>query len=406
MRILTLSWEYPPHVVGGMGRHVTELVAGLAGRGFEVHVVTPQLRGGRKLETSRAGVHIRRIAAPSMEDYGYVSFVSQTNAVLERAARELQEEVGEIALIHAHDWLTASAAIGLKHAWRRPLIATIHATERGRQQGNIPNSMSDQINSLEWWLTYESWRVITCSHFMARQVGSYFNTPADKVDVVPNGVHVLPSPFRKKGERCAFRRRFVADSNPLVFYVGRVVYEKGVHVLIDAWQYVRETLPKARLVIAGTGDYLDQVKQQARILGVSDSITFAGFIADADRDRLFRVADLATFPSLYEPFGIVALEAMAAGCPVVVASTGGLSEVVHLHETGLTVYPNDARSLAWGILQTLQNPDWAQRRAENALREARDLYSWPQIAEATGTIYERTFADWRRESWGAELAPI
>jgi glycosyltransferase involved in cell wall biosynthesis len=400
-----LTWEYPPHIVGGMGRHVTELVAGLAGRGFEICVVTPQLRGGRASETTRNGIRVRRVPAPHMEEYGYVSFVRQTNLELEYAARDLMNELGEIALIHAHDWLTAYAAVALKHNWRRPLIATIHATERGRQQGNIPNGMPEQINSLEWWLAYEAWRVITCSRFMAEQVAAYFSTPADKIDVVPNGVAIQPPPFRSEQERLAFRRRFVADSNPLVFYVGRVVFEKGVHVLVDAWRFVREAIPTARLVIAGTGDHLDQVKQQARALGLSDSITFAGFISDKDRDRLFRVANLATFPSLYEPFGIVALEAMAAGCPVVVASTGGLSEVVHLHETGLTVYPNDARSLAWGILQTLQHPDWARARAENALREAADLYSWRQIAEATGAIYERTYADWRREGWGAELAP-
>jgi glycosyltransferase involved in cell wall biosynthesis len=400
-----LTWEYPPHIVGGMGRHVTELVAGLAGRGFEICVVTPQLRGGRASETTRSGIRVRRVPAPHMEEYGYVSFVRQTNLELEYAARDLMNELGEIALIHAHDWLTAYAAVALKHNWRRPLIATIHATERGRQQGNIPNGMPEQINSLEWWLAYEAWRVITCSRFMAEQVAAYFSTPADKIDVVPNGVAIQPPPFRSEQERLAFRRRFVADSNPLVFYVGRVVFEKGVHVLVDAWRFVREAIPTARLVIAGTGDHLDQVKQQARALGLSDSITFAGFISDKDRDRLFRVANLATFPSLYEPFGIVALEAMAAGCPVVVASTGGLSEVVHLHETGLTVYPNDARSLAWGILQTLQHPDWARARAENALREAADLYSWRQIAEATGAIYERTYADWRREGWGAELAP-
>jgi glycosyltransferase involved in cell wall biosynthesis len=346
-----------------------------------------------------------RVAAPPVEDYSYVSFVRHTNIAMEQVARQVQHDVGEFAIIHAHDWLTANAAVGLKHTWRRPLIATIHATERGRQQGSIPNGMSDQINSQEWWLTYEAWRVITCSHFMAKQVTAYFNTPADKIDVVPNGITVRLSPFRTEAEKRAFRRRYVADNTPLVFYVGRVVFEKGVHVLVDAWPYVHEAMPKARLVIAGTGDYLEQVKQQARALNISDSITFTGYISDDDRDKLYRVADVATFPSLYEPFGIVALEAMAAGCPVVVASTGGLSEVVTLHETGLTVYPNDSRSLAWGILHTLHNPDWAAQRAQNALHEAEELYNWRQIAEATGTIYERTYADWRRETWGAELAP-
>lgn len=405
MRILMLAWEYPPHTVGGMGRHVTELSAALQGRGFEVHIITPLLRGGAAREITPEGVQVHRVQAPHMEGYDFIAFVQQTNAALERAAITLQDEIGEINLVHCHDWLVAGTAVALKHAWHRPIIATIHATERGRQQGYIGNGHSDQINNLEWWLTYEAWRLITCSHFMASQVQSYFNAPRDKIDVVPNGVHILPSLFKSESERQRFRRRFVADDQPLVYYVGRVVFEKGVHVLLDSWPQVLEACPGARLVIAGTGDYLEQVKLQARSLSISESVFFTGFISDGDRDRLYRVANVAAFPSLYEPFGIVALEAMAAGCPVVVAQTGGLAEVVTLHETGLTVYPNDPASLAWGITHTLLHPEWAEQRVENALREVRELYNWSQIAEATGAIYERTYADWRRDTWGAELAP-
>ena len=249
-------------------------------------------------------------------------------------------------------------------------------------------------------LTYESWRVIACSHFMSEQIQDYFETPADKIDVVPNGVRVQPKPFHSEREQTEFRRQFVQKRTPLVFYVGRLVYEKGVHVLIEAWPHVLAAEPNAHLIIAGTGSELDRIRQRASDLELNVSITFTGFISDTDRDRLYRVSNVAAFPSLYEPFGIVALEAMAAGCPVVVASSGGLSEVVKLHETGITVYPNDASSLAWGIVHTLQHPKWAKRRAENALSEVRALFDWTTIAEATAAIYERTVADWRRAGWG------
>lgn len=397
MRILMLSWEYPPHSVGGMGRHVTELARYLVEQGIELHLVTPLLRGGKRHEM-QDGVHIHRVAAPSMADYSFVPFVRQTNIVLERAARRIQKKLGEIELIHAHDWLCSQAAVALKQAWRRPLLTTIHATERGRQQGHIATAQSDEINSLEWWISYESWRVIACSRFMAQQIHNYFNIALDKIDVIPNGVMVQAAPFQNEEERLAFRRRFVSDDDPLVFYVGRVVYEKGVHLLVHAWPRILAAFPRARLVIAGTGDNLEPVKHQARALGLQQQVMFSGFISDEDRQRLYAAANMAVFPSIYEPFGIVALEAMAAGCPVVVSSTGGLAEVVQLHETGLTIYPNNIDSLVWGIMNTIQHPDWAAQRAANALRDVHNLYDWQRIASDTIKIYERTITEWRSES--------
>jgi glycogen synthase len=402
MRVLMLSWEYPPHIVGGMGKHVMDLAPALAAAGVEVHVLTPLLRGGAAREVTPEGVRIHRVEPPHMEDYGFVTFALETNNLLEQAAQALWAESGEFDLIHAHDWLAAAAAVALKHAWRRPLVATIHATERGRGQGILSaNGPSEQINQMEWQLTYEAWRVIACSHFMAHQINDYFATPLDKIDVVPNGIYVRTDPFASGEERLAFRRRFADDDQPLAYYVGRIVYEKGLHVLLDAWPRVLAVLPRARLLIAGAGGYLPALTQRAQDLGVAAQITFAGFIPDDERDQLYHAADVAVFPSLYEPFGIVALEAMAARCPVVVAATGGLAEVVTAHETGLSVQPNDPASLAWGILHTLQHPDWSRARAENAYRAARDSFNWHTIASATAAVYARAHGEWGRDAWGS-----
>jgi glycosyltransferase involved in cell wall biosynthesis len=398
-----LAWEYPPHVVGGMGKHVLDLAPALAAAGVEVHVLTPLLRGGAAREVTPEGVRVHRVEPPHMEDYGFVTFALETSNVLKHAAHALQDESGAFDLIHAHDWLAASAAVALKHAWRRPLVATIHATERGRGQGSLSaNGHSEQINQLEWRLTYEAWRLITCSRFMAQQIHEYFNTPFDKIDVVPNGIYVRPNPFASGEERLAFRRRFADDDQPLVYYVGRIVYEKGLHLLLDAWPQVQAALPHARLLIAGAGGYLPSLVQRAQELGVAAQVLFAGFIPDDERDQLYHVADVAVFPSLYEPFGIVALEAMAAGCPVVVAATGGLAEVVIAHETGLSVQPNDPAALAWGILHTLQHPDWSRARAENAYRAARDSFNWHTIAGATAAVYARAYAEWQGSTWGSK----
>jgi glycosyltransferase involved in cell wall biosynthesis len=366
-------------------------------------VLTPLLRGGAAREATPEGVQVHRIEPPHMEDYGFVTFALETSNVLEQAAHALCAETGAFDLIHAHDWLAASAAVALKHAWRRPLVATIHATERGRGQGFLSaNGYSDQINQLEWRLTYEAWRVIACSRFMAHQVHDYFSTPLDKIDVVPNGIYVRPDPFASDQERLAFRRRFADDDQPLVYYVGRIVYEKGLHVLLDAWPQVLAALPRARLLIAGAGGYLASLEQRAADLDITAQVTFAGFISDDERDRLYHAADVAVFPSLYEPFGIVALEAMAAGCPVVVAATGGLAEVVTAHETGLTVQPSDPAALAWGIRHTLQHPDWSRARAENAYRAARDSFNWHTIAGATAAVYRRALDEWQRDGWGRQ----
>lgn len=404
MRVLMLSWEYPPHIVGGMGKHVADLVPALADASVEIHVLTPLLRGGAIEEITCTGARIFRTEPPRMEQYGYAAFVQQTNNVMERAARALQPTHGPFDLIHVHDWLSAPAGIALKHAWRRPLLATIHATERGRHQGYIGDAQAEEINSIEWWLTYEAWRIITCSHFMADQVATYFKTPADKIDIIPNGIYVHPSPFKSTAERHAFRKRFAADDQPIVFYVGRIVYEKGLHVLLNAWAHILAHIPQARLLIAGTGSYQETLKTQAWQLGLGASVAFTGFISDEDRDRLYHIADAAVFPSLYEPFGIVALEAMAAHCPVIVSDTGGLREVVQPHETGLVVAPNDPNALAWGVLHTLQHPDWSSTRADNALHTIHERYSWQHIAAETAATYTRIAADWHDNSWGNELA--
>jgi glycosyltransferase involved in cell wall biosynthesis len=405
MRILMLSWEYPPHIIGGLGRHVTDLTDALAQIGIEVHIITPQLKEGSRYERTAHGVHIYRVAVPPIADRMLFPLTQELNIALKHAALDVQRHAGGFDLIHAHDWLVAQAGIALKHLCHLPLLATIHATERGRHQGHLTNDLSFQIDRVERLLTVEAHRVITCSHYMAQEVHTAFDTPYEKIDIVPNGVVVRSSPFRSDEERVAFRRRFVRDDQPLVFSVGRIVYEKGLHLLIDAWSRVLARFPDAHLVIAGTGGYLDTLRQRARNAGVADYVTFTGRISDEERDRLYHAADAAVFPSLYEPFGIVALEAMAARCPVIVAHAGGLAEVVKLHETGLTVYPNNVDSLVWGITHTLAHPHWSQARALNAFQDVCTRYNWHSIAQMTLGIYRRVCDEWRQVQRHPRMVP-
>ncbi|KAB8144422.1 glycosyltransferase family 4 protein [Chloroflexia bacterium SDU3-3] len=399
MRVLIISWEYAPNMIGGLGKHVMELAPALVSQGCQVHVLTPRLNGGPSREIAESGIAIYRPDVPLM-DRDFIAFNQYVNLLLQEAALKLADEIGGFDLIHIHDWLTAPAGIAVKHAWKIPLVATIHATERGRGQGRLLSTQSEQINAIEWQLTYEAWRVIACSDFMADQVHSYFSTPPDKIDVVPNGVCIQPSPFTSEADRLAYRRAFAEDAQPLAFYVGRIVYEKGLHILLDSWPSVLRIYPRARLLIAGSGPFLADLRQQASALGISDNVTFGGFITDDERDKLYHIASAAVFPSLYEPFGMVALEAMAARCPVVVSATGGLTEVVKPHETGITVQPGNPQSLTWGLLHTFQNPPWTQARVENAYADARDNFSWEKIARETMAVYNHVKAEWDTNSWG------
>ena len=398
MRVLMMAWEYPPHIVGGMGKHVADIVPALDAAGIEVHVVTPLMSGGDEHSTLGNHSHIYRVATPSMPDYGFITFNQETNRHLEGFARELAEQVGGFDLIHCHDWLTAYSSVALKYHLHVPLVSTIHATERGRGRGILFSEQSQKINSIEWWLIYESWRVIVCSEFMRDQLVSSFSTPYDKMDVVPNGVHIVEHTWTDE-ERSEFRRKYAADDEKIVFSVARIVHEKGIHVLVEAIPRVLAQRGDVKFVIAGLGPMQESLKQRTSSMGLDQRVFWTGFISDQERDRLYSVADVAVFPSLYEPFGIVALEAMAAKCPVVVSETGGLREVVQLHETGLTVHPDNPDSLAWGILHTLAEPEWSQKRVANAFRCVQDVYNWEHIAQETIETYQKVYDDFKSGTW-------
>lgn len=403
MRVLMLSWEYPPHVVGGLGKHVSDLVPALAEAGIDVHVVTPNLGNGRPEECVHSNATIHRVTMPELgrPDGWPVTYAQTCNSRLERKARELLARIGGFDLIHAHEWSVAYSAVALKYAGCLPLVVTLHATERGRGLGLLRSGEALAINGTEWWLSFEAWRVITVSQFMATQINQHFDIPAGKIDVVPNGVRPPPSRRLVGEEARVFRRRFAHDEEQIVYSVGRIVYEKGLHLLIDAAPSILAAHGPTKFVIAGAGDQLDALRRLAGERGVHDQFYFTGFVSDADRDGLFEVADVAVFPSVYEPFGIVALEAMAFGCPVVVAASGGLREVVRLHQTGLTAHPNDPASLTWAIVDTLRHPDWARTRAENALRDVDRYYQWDIIVQQTIKVYQRVKTEWQCSAWAA-----
>ncbi len=397
MRVLMLSWEYPPHVVGGLGRHVAEIAPALVQEGVELHVVAPRWDGGEASEAG-AGLTVHRVDPPTPTASDFYTNARQANIPLQELGARLCAS-RPFDLIHNHDWLTGFSANALKRSFKIPLLSTIHATERGRGRGSLWTDQQKAINSAEWWLVYESWRVIACSGFMANEVATYFQAPVDKIDIIPNGVRSDRFDRWEGMDLSSFRGMYALPQEKLVLYVGRIVQEKGLGVLIEAVPRVLAEHPDAKFVIAGSGDLSESLQHRARELGVGAKVLLTGFIPDDDRDRLYKVADCAVFPSLYEPFGIVALEAMAAKAPVVVSLVGGLQEVVRHSETGITVYPGNPESLAWGINHTLARPDWAAQRAANAYKLVLSEYNWRRIAQLTAQVYQRVVDERASTAW-------
>ena len=410
MKVLMLSWEYTPNIVGGLGKHVVELVPELIADGVEVHLVVPKFDGGEFVEAltlpdgtpAENGSSVYRVE-PSQAGGDYFAKTYFDNEPICNFARELIQKEGDFDVIHNHDWLSGFAAVDLKFEYRLPLLTTVHATEMGRNHGNLSSGMQRAIHQAEWRAAYESWRVIACSHFMAWEVQNYLGVPPEKIDVIPNGVDPRRFDALNGIDLSEFRLGYARPEQPIVYYVGRVVPEKGLSVLIDAVPYVLREWPGVKFVLAGGGGYVGELRAKTRALGLENDILLPGRVSDEVRDRLFKVANVAVFPSLYEPFGIVALEAMAAGTPVVVADVGGLSEVVRLHDTGIKVHPNDPQSLAWGILHTLRHPEWSATRASNANHIVRAEYNWARIADMTTRVYSRVTYEASAGDWAYKV---
>ena len=403
-----LSWEYPPRIVGGISPHVSDLSKQLVARGIETHVVTKETPLAPDEEVDANGVHVHRVhLAETPNDF--LHEIQLLNIATDVRVRKLLEDWrpgGEPTIFHAHDWLSLDAARELKYEYKLPFIATIHATESGRY-GGIFNDTSKYIHEQEYWLTYEAWRIIVCSEFMRGEVERLFNVPCDKIDVIHNGVDAAKFEFQwSDADRAAHRAKLALPTEKIVMYVGRFVREKGIHVLLNAANAVLAEEPHTKFLIVG-GGHRERFEKFVEWAGLKEKVLFTGFMANRALHMLYRCADVAVFPSLYEPFGIVALEGMAAGAPVVSSDAGGLREIVLHDVTGTLSFVNDPGSLAWGILRVLRNPEMAKQMSQNARRRLYDEFDWGHIAERTIGVYKRCWEEFLDSYWAeATLWPV
>lgn len=395
MRILALSWEFPPRIVGGIARHVAELYPELVQLGNEIHLITVEFGETPSYEVVE-GIHIYRVPVAQGNDFFH--WVVNMNESMGRFGGALLTQQKGFDLIHAHDWLVGDAAIALKHRFKLPLLTTIHATEYGRCNG-IHTDTQNYIHHKENRLVYESWRVIVCTNYMRQEVERAFHAPWDKIDVIYNGIRPEKKELVPNVNYSAFRRRFAADQEKIVYYLGRMTYEKGIPVLLNAASTViAEMGGRVKFVIIGGGN-IDGIKQQVWDLGIGHKCYFTGFMPEQDLDHFQTIADCAVFPSLYEPFGIVVLESFAAKVPVVVSDTCGLPEVVQHTHTGIVTRTNDPYSLALGILSLLKNPVYAGELVKNAYHDLFVRFDWAKLAQQTALVYQRVFEERSQVSW-------
>ena len=384
-RVLIVSWEYPPIVEGGLARHVRKLSERLAAAGTDVHVLT---RGGdhAPTEEDRHGVTVHRVREPSFprDDLdAFLAWVHQMNADMLAVGHALHERF-DFDVVHSHDWLVAAAAERLALRMRVPWVVTVHATEHGRHQGWVDKHPQSHIHAVERRMVHRADRVIACSQYMQGHVAEVFGLPQARVTVINNGID--PGDLHVPEDLAALRARYAAPDQKLVLLAGRLVYEKGFQDALDALPHVIRRVGRVRFLVAGTGTHESELKVQALRLGLNWHGTFAGWLGDDTLHGLYRIADLCVIPSLYEPFGLVALEAMASGCPCIAADTGGLREVVP-RAVGLRFRSRDARALARTMERVLTDEDLHARLSAEG-REHVLRFDWSDVALRTNALYD------------------
>ncbi len=394
MKVLFVSWEYPPVVVGGLGRHVHHLATEMAAAGHDVVVLTRRPSGTDAVthpttDTVVEGVRVLAVAEDPPEfEFGQdmMAWTLAMGHAFVRAGLRILHGAGSGAIgsrwmpevVHAHDWLVAHPAIALAEFFDVPLVSTIHATEAGRHSGWVSGRTNRQVHSVEWWLVSESDALITCSASMRDEVNRLFGYDATDITVIHNGIDIRTWPFAERAR----------TSGPAeLLFAGRLEYEKGVQDLLAALPRIRRSHPGTTLTIAGDGTQRDWLMEQARKHRVGKAVRFVGPVDHTELVTLMHRCDAIVLPSRYEPFGIVALEAAATGVPLIVSTAGGLGEAVREPDTGLTFEPADVAGLAAAVRATLSDPGAAAQRALRARARLTAEFSWAEVAERTASVH-------------------
>lgn len=380
LRIGLFTWEAQYGLkVGGITPHITALSEGFAKRGHEVHVFTR--RGSWSDSDTIHGVHHQRVP----EDYAG-NIVEQMDRMCGAMADrffDAEKRVGPFDLLHCHDWHPVLAISAIKRRRSAPWVMTYHSTEWGRAGNRHPSdAIGHEIARREWLGGYEARECIVTSRNLWSEVRSLYQVPEDKMHLIPNGTVAL----KKAVDPARVKRSLGLDpSAPVVLFVGRMTYQKGPDLLLEAVPRVLAAHPGVRFVFAGAGDLQGPCEARARELGVAHACRFLGYVDDATVRDLLNTCDLLCVPSRNEPFGIVALEAWSCGKPVVGTEA---VDLIHNFVDGIRAYVQP-ESIAWCIRQVIDKPDVMREMGEKGRVRVEREYNWEAVLGRTLEVYRR-----------------
>lgn len=383
-KVLLLTWEFPPNIIGGLARHCYGLAKSLVKQNCHVHVITTKLHSTSSYELVD-GINVHRITPFHEQESNFLTWVAGLNLAMIDKVKELSKH-HQFSLIHAHDWLVGTSGLILSKELNLPLIATIHSSEHGRNNG-IYTDTQMFIDKKERELINGADQLIVCSEYMREELQQVFAIRHKEMAVIANGIDLDSTEMSYEESN----RDLPLDFNKrLIFSIGRLVREKGFDTIIDAAPILLAKYPDIYFVIAGKGPMYLELEQKIKEKGLEKSVFLVGYVDDDVRNLLFKSCELAVFPSLYEPFGIVSLESMIVGKPTIVSKTGGLKGIVDHMNTGLFMTPGDKESLIEQVQFLLEHNALANELGEKGKKAAERLFSWQRIGQETKRVYEET----------------
>jgi glycogen(starch) synthase len=366
MRVAMIGWEYPPFTVGGLGTHCYGLTRSLAHMGVNVDFYMPQTKHGATSDTRNLVIKevgettVFPYDRPESKEIGgqFFEAVSRYNTLVVAKVK------GAYNVIHCHDWLTIQASIALKDLLGVPLVFTVHSTEYDRSGWIHPN---------QWFIDIErdgmekADKIIAVSQFTKRTIIEKYGIDPDKITVIYNAVYPISEGEKQK----------------LVLFLGRLTIQKGADVFLRAAKKVTEFESGVRFVVAGAGDLLPDLIKQAVELGISNRVIFTDRLTDEEMKHMYGIASVYVMPSVSEPFGITALEAISAGTPTIASKTAGVCETFH---NCLKVDFWDSDEIANKIISLLRYESLSETLTENGKQEI-GLFTWDNVAEKTLDVY-------------------
>jgi glycosyltransferase involved in cell wall biosynthesis len=385
MRILQIIPEHLASQQAGISRHGYDLSQALAIFGHEVHVVTaPPPFDGYQSHQTPYRLHAVRTVSPS---HATSISMPEMQALLLAEAICVIKDYGLPDLLHVHGHFNASLGAALKILWKIPLVVTSHYTEVGLPAALGTNTTNSNNAKMERWLLQLADLIICPSHSLYQEIRVHYKMPSHKMIIIPNGVQL-------DDRSCLTELVHVRDvlakrNDSIILYAGRLSPEKGPHVLLEAFYRLSKSFPLARLVFVGSGAQYPALQKKVKQWGLIGRVTFTDHLAPKELRHLYSICDLLVMPSLYEVFGLVAVEAMSFGVPVIASDIGGLGEIIIHDETGMLVPPGDPSALAETLKMILSDSDLALRLACGGREFVEKCFSWKNVVPMIESAYRR-----------------